>query len=273
MDDARVLQVAVEAARAGGRVALERLGSPGYLRWKGFRDVEVGAALEVQQAIVERIRADFPEHPILAEEGLERPAEDADPLWIVDPVDGSLNYLHGLPVFAVSVAFRSEGLYRVGVVYDPCREELFQGVLGQGARLNGEPIYVHQVEEGLSAYEHAMVGTDWPYGTQARVQSLQVAHLLCSSTLSLVTLGSPALGLCYVACGRLHAYYHLDLDLWDVAAAAVVLREAGATLTNAEGSSWLHANRGYLATNGIVHGEVLRNIAAVRSLYGGRPRA
>jgi myo-inositol-1(or 4)-monophosphatase len=262
-DDATILATAVRAARAGGQVALERLGDPGYLRWKGMRDAEVGAALDVQAAVIEEIRRDFPGHAILAEETSERPADDADPLWIVDPIDGSLNFLQGLPHFAVCVGFRSETIYRVGVVYDPCRDELFQGTLGKGARLNDLPIVVQQVSEGLDAYESAIVGTDWPYDGEPRTKSLQIAQVLVTHTLDLRVMGSPALGLCYVGAGRLHAYFHLDLELWDVAAAAVVLTEAGGILTNARGSSWLYANKAYLATNAVVHGEMLRNIVPI----------
>lgn len=263
LDDAAILETAVRAARAGGRTAMARLGQPGYLRWKGLRDVEVGAALEVQGAIVQQIGRDFPDHAILLEESEARPPEDADPLWIVDPIDGSLNFLQGLPFFSVCVAFRCESLYRVGVVYDPCRAELFQGVLGQGARLNGDPIFVQQVGEGLEAYENAVVGTDWPHSREPRAQALQIAQLMATNMLSLHVMGSPSLGLCYVAAGRLHAYFHLELELWDVAAAGVILREAGGILTNARGSSWLFADKGYLATNGVVHGEMVRNILPV----------
>jgi len=261
--DAAILDTAVRAARAGGKVALDRLGDPGWVRWKGMRDAQVGAALDVQAAILEEIRRDFPDHPILAEESESRPPDDADPLWIVDPIDGSLNYLQGLPFFSICIGFRSEGIYRVGVVYDPCRNELFEGVLGQGARLNGLPIVVQQVSEGLEAYENAIVGTDWPYDGERRTQSLQIAQVLTTHMLDMRVMGSPALGLCYVAAGRLHAYFHLDLRLWDIAAASVVLTEGGGILTNARGSSWLFADRAYLATNGVVHGEMLRNIGPI----------
>lgn len=261
--DAVILETAIRAARTGGQLALSRVGQPGYLRWKGLRDVEVGAALEVQAAIVDVIRRDFPEHAILVEESQTRPPEDADPLWIVDPIDGSLNFLQGLPLFSICVAYRAQGLYRVGVVYDPCRDELFEGVLGLGARLNHEPIVVQQVSEGLDAYEHAIVGTDWPYGGERRAQALQIAQLMAGNMLALHVMGSPALGICYVAAGRLHAYFHLDLELWDVAAAGVIVQEAGGILTNARGSSWLFADKGYLVTNGVIHGEMVRNILPV----------
>ncbi|MBI4212709.1 MAG: hypothetical protein HY534_00175 [Chloroflexi bacterium] len=262
-DDTQILTTAVRAARAGGAVALGHLGQLGYVRWKGMRDVEVEAARVVQQAIVAEIQQDFPEHPILAEESDTAPPADADPLWIVDPIDGSLNYQQALPLFAISLAYRRKGIYRVGVVYDPCRDELFQGVEGRGARLNDQPIVVEQVSEAFEAFENAVLGMDLAREGRRRTQSLQLVQMLASNVLALNVMGAPSLGLCYLAAGRLHAYLGLDLDLWDVAGAAVILKEAGGILTSAQGGSWLFADRSYLATNGVLHGEMLRHMTEI----------
>ncbi len=264
-DDTQILATAVRAARAGGALALSHLGQRGYIRWKGMRDIEVEAARIVQQTIVDEILQDFPEHAILAEESDTPPPDDADPLWIVDPIDGSLNFLQGLPLFAMSVAFRRKGIYRVGVVYDPCRDELFQGVQGRGARLNDEPIVIEQIGEAMDAFENALLGMDLAREGPRRVQSLLLAQFLATHTLGLNVMGAPSLSLCYLAAGRLHAYLALDLDLWDVAGAAVILKEAGGILTSAQGGSWLFADRGYLATNGVLHGEMLRHMTEILS--------
>jgi myo-inositol-1(or 4)-monophosphatase len=263
MDDAPLLDTAIAATREAGALARARLGTPGYLRWKGLRDLVTGSVMEVQALLVDRLRAAFPDHAILAEESDEPPPADAEALWIVDPIDGTLNFAHGIPHFAVCLGFRQRGIYRVGVVYDPCRDELFHAVRDGGAFLNGQPIVVNQVGEGVDAYERAVVGTDWPATLERRKEALLVARLVNVEVLDVSVMGSPALGLCYVAAGRLHAYWHLDLRLWDVAAAAVILEEAGGILTNAEGSSWQHTDGGYLATNGIIHGWMLRGITPV----------
>src|SRR3954447_5952057 len=155
MDDAQALEVAVRAATAGGQVALASLGKIDYQRWKGHRDVVTGATMEVQAAILDVLKAETPDFGILAEEGPEdEPLPlDAEHLWIVDPICGSLNFAQGIPYFAISVALRTQGAIRVGVVYDPCRDEMFAATLSGHSTLNGEPIGVQQISEGYDAFE------------------------------------------------------------------------------------------------------------------------
>ena len=267
MDYSHVLETCTRAAREAGQLALASLGNPGFQQWKGPRDLLAGSVLPIQQRIIDVIHSDFPEHVILAEESAESetnaPPIESDPLWIVDPIDGSLNFYHGVPHFAISIAYREEDIYRVGVVYDPRTDEMFQAVQGRFARLNGQPINVQQIFEGESAYDAAIVGTDLPGGMKERQQSLNIATLLAMQCITLNVMGSPALGLCYVAAGRYHAYYHTDLKLWDVAAASVILGESGGIFTNIRGGSWRHAAGGYIASNGVIHGWMVRNAQAV----------
>jgi myo-inositol-1(or 4)-monophosphatase len=263
MNDQALLETAVAAAREAGELARARLGEPGYLRWKGFRDLVTGSVVEVQTLLLDRLRAAFPDHAILAEESPDAPAPTAEALWIVDPIDGTLNFAQGIPHFAVCVGFRYRGVYELGVVYDPCRDELFHALRGHGAYLNGQPIVVEQVSEGVEAYQRAVIGTDWPSGIERRKETLLVARLINVEVMNVNVMGSPALGLCYVGAGRLHAYVHLDLQLWDVAAAAVILGEAGGILTNTTGGSWQHTDGGYIASNGIIHGSMLRGVMPV----------
>jgi myo-inositol-1(or 4)-monophosphatase len=263
-DDAQRLEAAVRAAREAGQVALAHLGNPLYFTLKSRRDLLVGASLRVQDTIRAIVKEEFPEDEILAEEGPEdEPLPvGAERLWIVDPIDGSTNFFRGLPIFAISIAFRDASGMRLGVVYDPNRDELFTAVRGQGARLNNERITVDIAGEGEDAYDSSLIGTDLPGDTEGRVNGLRAAMHVGNRMLGLVMLGSPALGLCYVAAGRLHAYFHLKLQLWDVAAAAVILQEAGAIFTNGAGSSWLYSDGSYLATNGRLHGGMLRLLRA-----------
>lgn len=267
-DTSRVLETAILAARTGGQLAVTRLGKPGYEKRKGPRDVVAGAVIDVQKRIVDVISQEFPEAHFLLEESDAVQDTQADPLWIVDPVDGSLNFLHGIPIFAVSIAYRVAGLYRVGVVYDPCRDELFHAVTGSGAFLNGHPIHVDLFSDGREAWEQAVVGTDWRGNDDELRKALKLARYVAGETFQLITLGSPALGLCYVAAGRLHAYYGLDaLKLWDVAAGAVILVEAGGIFTSIEGAAWQHAQGGYIASNNVVHGWLNRTAGAILGLY------
>ena len=265
MDDGQALEVAIRAARMGGRIAKARLGDPGYFKWKGHRDIVTGASLDVQEAILAVLRSECPEHGILAEEGPEdEPVPvDAEHLWIVDPICGSLNFAQGIPHFAVSIALRSEGGIRLGVVYDPCRDELFAATVDGPATLNGNVISVQQISEGLEAMGKAVIGTDWPYEGERRQQAVRVMGVFSEQVTECNAMGSPALGICYVAAGRLHAYWHLDLKIWDIAAASVLLTRAGGTLTDANGVTWLYSDGGYIASNSVIHGWTLRGITAV----------
>jgi myo-inositol-1(or 4)-monophosphatase len=261
------LETAMRAARAGGQLARERLGQPGYEKRKGPRDVLPGAALDVQSLIVYALRQEYPEHSFLLEESDEPADENAEHLWIIDPIDGSTNFLHGIPIYAISIAYRENGHYQVGVVYDPSRDEMFHAVAGQGAFLNGRPISVDAFSDGHEAWEQAVLGTDWRGNSDQVRLALRLTRFVAMETFHMVVLGSPALGRCYVAAGRLHGYFALDhLKLWDIAAAAVILKEAGGILTDAEGASWLHPRHGYLASNNVIHGWMNRTAITVLGL-------
>ena len=262
MDDGQALEIATRAAFRAGRLALARTGNPGYLQWKGHRDVVSGASLEVQDAIVSMLQKECAGDAILVEEG---PEDDplpvgAERLWIVDPICGSLNFVHGIPFFAISIALRVQGQLRVGVVYDPMRDETFAARFGEPATLNNRPITVLNTALGPEFWEQAWVGTDLPHSGPRREEALRVFNLFAKETLAQNVMGSPALGLCYVAAGRLHAYWTLDAKPWDVAAACVILAQAGALITDAEGGPWLHSDGGYLAANPASHQWALRGL-------------
>ena len=243
-------ELATRAAFRGGRIAMARLGDPAYLKWKGHRDVVSGASLEVQEAIVSVLRQERPNDAILAEEGPEEEAlaVDAERLWIVDPVCGSLNFVMGVPIFAISIALRVRGMLRVGAVHDPMRDETFAATIGAGAAtLNGRPIGIRATSEGPEFWEQSWIATDLPPSGPRREMALRVFAHYASEVVSQGVLGSPALGICYVACGRLHAYWNLDAKPWDVAAAGVILEAAGGLITDDEGGSWLHSRGGYVA--------------------------
>jgi len=264
-DDARRLEVAQRAARAGGRVALEHLGNPLYFKLKGHRDVMVGASLRVQDAIRDALLAECPDDSFMGEEGPddEELPIAAERLWVVDPIDGSINYLQSLPLYAISIAYREAGVFRVGVVYDPTRDEMFTARHGQGARLNGEPIFIDREGEGEDIYDHSIVATDWPGEGADRTRAHVGAGQLAGRMMTLLVLGTPALAMSYIAAGRIHGYFGLKLQLWDIAAAALILREAGGVVTNLSGGSWLHADGAYVASNAAIHGEMLRLLKVI----------
>ena len=266
MDDEEALELATRAAFRGGRLALARLGDPGFLSWKGHRDVVAGASYEVQGQITTVLQEGAPGDAILAEEGDEDEPLDvnAERLWIVDPVCGSLNFVRGIPLFAVSIAYRVEGQIRVGVVHDPVREETFAARYGEDATLNGQPINVRPVPLGPEFWEQAWVATDIPKSGPRRREALRIFDVMSDEVLSLSVLGSPALGLCYVAAGRVHGYWTLEAQPWDVAAGIFIAYRAGALITDAEGGSWLHSDGSYAAAEPTSHQWMLKSIKFVR---------
>ncbi len=262
------LKVAKRAARTGGEIARARLASPGYLKWTGRRDVATEASLEAQEAIVAAIAAEFPEAGILAKLGPEDAVVpvDASELWIVDSASGSLNFAHGVPHFAITIALRAGGNIRLGVVYDPCRNEMFEATPNTPARLNNEVIVVRQILEGQEAWNNAMVGADWAQSGDLRAQTKTILGIMENQVIDCNLMGSPALGICYVAAGRLHLYWHLDLTIWDVAAPGLILEQSGGVLTDRNGNSWLYSDGGYIASNNVIHGWALSCIQAVTNL-------
>ena len=259
------LTIAERAARAGGHVAVARLGTPGYVTWKGPRDVVSEASLRVQDTILASLAADAPGSAVLAEEGPDDALMpvDAEQLWIVDPICGSLNYVQGIPWFGISVALRLDGHIRVAVVFDPCRGEMFAATDDAPATLNGQRIAVQQISDGVEAWSSAVIGTDWPGTGRRRDQAKRISEVMLDQVTEGRMMGSPALGLCSVAAGRLHAYWHLDLRIWDVAAAGLILQRAGGLLTDTQGMTWLYSDGGYVGSNVVVHNATLSCIKAV----------
>ncbi|HEY1297345.1 MAG TPA: inositol monophosphatase family protein [Chloroflexota bacterium] len=272
MDDLeQVLAVAERAARLGGEIARAKIDEPGqYYSWKRSRDPFVAQSLVVQEAILQTIRASFPDAAVLAEEGPEDEEMPvaADPLWIVDPICGSLNYMHRDPDYTVSVGYLSDGAWKVGVVYEPERDAMYTAMEGGGGAFrNGQRIVVDQFADGAEAWSAAAVAVDWPGDLEARKEMLTVVSTILPAITSLRIMGSPALALCHVASGRLHGYSALDLRPWDVAPAGVILQCAGGTLTNFSGSSWYHSpDGGYVASNSIIHGRLLQSSQALIAL-------
>ncbi len=266
MDDKAARELATRAAFRAGRLAIARVGDPGYLKWRGHRDVIAGAAVEIQDIILATIRQECPNDAFLTEEGPEDEplAVDAERLWIIDPICGSLNFVQGIPFFAVSIALRVAGQLRVGVVYDPLRDETFAAQYGEPATLNNNPITVLNTALGPEFWEQAWVGADLPHDGTELNEALKVFELISKEVLHHVVLGSPALAMCYVACGRLHAYWNLHAQPWDIAAAGLILRQAGGLLTDGEGGSWIHSPGSYVAANPASHQWALRIIKVVR---------
>lgn len=245
------LQQAVEAAREAGAVIREHLGRPRQVRYKGPSDPVTEIDLRCQELVRARLVGANPSHGFLGEEGIDEAGEF---VWIVDPLDGTKNFAHGYPVCCVSIGLERAGRILLGVVYDPNRDELFTAIAGQGAQVNGRPIQVSEVAE----LAEALIITGFARASDAQFELL--ADLERRSH-GIRRDGSAALNLCYVAAGRLDAFWESGLAPWDMAAGGLILQEAGGMLTDLGGKPFNLRDRQVLATNVRLHRQMVEAIA------------
>jgi myo-inositol-1(or 4)-monophosphatase len=250
-------EVAEAAARAGG-AALTRLLRDGEDLEVDYKDARANlvtaADRESQRAVTETILTAFPDHAVDGEEGAAG-NPDAAEVWYVDPLDGTTNFTHGLPFFCVSVALRSHGATLAGAVYDPLHDEMFAGVLGGGATLNGTPVGV----SGIARLDRALVAAQAQTVDPGEIRAFaRLAERLMSVAGGVRSLGSPALTLCAIAAGRLDAYCEYAMDAWDILAGQLILTEAGGTLTLFGGQPHASTDRvDVVASNGYIHAELV----------------
>ena len=247
------LEAAHAAAKQAGEVLRAGFGAEHTITYKGEVDLVTEADREAEQVIREELLGTFPTYGILAEEGGELAGEEGA-RWIVDPLDGTTNYAHRLPIFCVSIALERSGKVVLGVVHDPMGEETFVAEQGRGATLNGEPIRVSDTEEMIQA----LIVTGFPYDRTEMPEALELFGRLAATTQGMRRLGSAALDLCYVASGRLDGYYERGIWPWDLAAGSVILEEAGGKLTNYRGDVLDLDGREIVASNGRLHSAMTR---------------
>jgi myo-inositol-1(or 4)-monophosphatase len=247
------LEAAIHAARAAGKLLCQRFGAAREIRYKGPTDPVTEMDHQAQDLVTKMLGEAFPAYSLLGEEGGRGCAPDG-PCWLVDPLDGTTNYIRGYPLFAVSIALERGDDIVVGVVYNPVLDELFAAEEGQGATLNGHPIHV----SSTSSLEASVLASGFPYDAGA-VENNNSRHWgrFLKRTLSLRCDGSAALDLCHVAMGRLDGFWELDLGPWDMAAGVLIVREAGGCVTHVNGGRFSPYERGILASNSHLHAEML----------------
>ena len=229
-----LLNVAVMAARKAGNLLIRKMNNPEKLKieQKGFNDFVSDADRAAESAVIEIIRKHYPDHAILAEEsGADG---ESDTVWIIDPLDGTTNFLHGFPVFCVSIGVQQKGRMEHAVVYDPLRQELFTASRGAGAQVDGRRVRI----SGQSILAHALIGTGFPF-RQADLELGPYMAMLEKSirnTAGVRRAGAAALDLCYVAAGRLDDFFETGLAPWDLAAGSLIIREAGGIVSGLDGS-------------------------------------
>jgi myo-inositol-1(or 4)-monophosphatase len=249
----RELDTALSAARKAGEVLRAGLGTEHKIHYKGEVDLVTEVDAEAERLIREELLGTFPTYGMLAEEGGELAGEE-DARWIVDPLDGTTNYAHGLSIFCVSIALERSGEVVLGVVHDPMRGETFVAQRGRGATLNDQPIKVSDTDELI----RALIATGFPYDRAEMPETLELFGRFAAATRGMRRLGSTALDLCYLAAGRLDGYYERGIWPWDLAAGSMILEEAGGKLTNYRGDVLDLDGREIVASNGRLHAAITR---------------
>jgi myo-inositol-1(or 4)-monophosphatase len=259
--DPTFLATAVEIVLRAGDIQLARRESGFHVEKKGTIDLVTEVDLECERVGRAVIAERFPSHDVLAEE-MSQPGERASSRyrWVFDPLDGTTNYAHGLPIFCASLALEIDGHAAVGAVYDPTRRELFTAERGIGAFVNGVPLRVSSTRTLLDS----LLVTGFPYDVHKRTADLlEMFGAFLGTARAVRRLGSAALDLCYVAAGRFEGFWEQHLKPWDVAAGARIAEEAGARVTGMDGSSFDPAAAHLIASNGHIHDAMLDVIRGV----------
>jgi len=248
-----LLADAVRISRLTGKLLKDRLLTDFSVDRKGEVDLVTEMDRAAQDLIQQEIQLRYPDHGILAEEDLDIQGSEGFQ-WIVDPLDGTTNYAHRFPVFSISIAVAYEKDVVCGVVYNPVSEELFKAIRGEGASLNAMPLRVSET----SRLDDSLLGTGFPYNIRETAETnLDHFREFALRTQGIRRCGSAALDLCFVASGRLDGFWELNLKPWDIAAGALIVREAGGVTTDFEGNELAMDGSKVLASNGNLHDSMM----------------
>lgn len=257
MDLDAICTFAVDVAREAGALIRDSFGSLQAMDFKGAVNPVTAVDRRVEGLILERLQESYGEHHILAEEEGGDSLHTSAPLWLIDPIDGTNNFAHGFPHIGLSMALLVDGDPRVGVIYDPLRDELFTAIRGGGSTLNGDTIHVSEVKSLAEAF----LSTGFPY--ERRVlednNTRRLDHFLRRS-LAVRRAGAAVLDLAYVACGRLDGHWEPGLKPWDVGAGILLVEEAGGEVTDFKGERLPISGDAIVASNGHIHAAMLRVI-------------
>ena len=260
-DSSPFLQFAVDIVRRAGDLQMAAFGSEFPIRKKGAIDLVTEIDVEIERMFRARVEAQFPDHDVLGEEMGRHRAGDAASrhCWIFDPIDGTTNFAHGLPIFCSSLALEVDGELTIGAVLDPTRQELFTVERGRGAWLNAKRLGVSATTTLLDA----LLVTGFPYTVHRDPdETLGLFGSFIGRARAVRRLGSAALDVCYVAAGRMDGFWEQGLGPWDVAAAALLVQEAGGRITDTGGQPFEARTGRLVASNGHIHDEMLATIAA-----------
>jgi len=255
MDDLK--RVLLDATKEAGKIILKNFNGVFKIDHKeGINNLVTEVDKLAETRIIEVIRKAFPAHSIISEEVGEL-IKPSDYQWIIDPIDGTVNFAHGIPICCVSIGLMYNGQLLMGAVFNPMMDELFVAEKGQGATLNGQPIKVSVKSNFKTAFLVTGFPYNWPDGAE---HPIKVFERLVLEGLPVRRLGSAAIDLCWVACGRFDGFWEYNLQPWDVAAGYLIVQEAGGRVTDFAGKEYDVFDKETLATNGLIHDDMLRVI-------------
>jgi len=245
-------EVVVQAAQEGGRTLIQRFGGPHRVTYRGRGNIVTDTDLLVEERIVSLLLEEFPGFGVLAEESGGEPSPEGY-TWVVDPLDGTRNYVSGIPFFSLVIALARGDRVVLGLTYDPVRQELFLGEEGKGATVNGRPLSASQKEDLFQC----VIRYDMGYQDDRARHALELMVKLWPGMQTMRVMGSSALGLAYAAAGRIDLYFHHSLAPWDLAAGLVLAREAGAIITDREGRPANLFSRSVILSSPRLHAQFL----------------
>ena len=251
-----IINIAIKAARLAGNIIIRAQDRGDNIRIveKGLHDFACRSITAAERIIIDTIQKAYPHHSILGEESGLIEGSDTNTTWIIDPLDGTTNFLHGFPQFCVSIAIKQEEQIMHGVVYDPIRDELFSATRGRGAQMNGRRLRVSNAEK----LDYALLGTGFPFREFTHLDSyMTFLQALVPHCAGIRRAGAAALDLAYVAAGRLDGFWEYGLKPWDIAAATLFIQEAGGWVTTMEGSDQFLFGKSILAASPKIHQQML----------------
>ncbi len=257
-----ITELAIRAAREAGAILRDYAARGFEITNKGRINLLTEADLASEKHIKELIAAHYPAHRIVAEESGVSDHRDSEYCWIIDPLDGTTNFAHGFPCFAVSIGVEHKGELIAGAIYDPSRDEMFAAERGAGATLNGQRMRVSEVEP----LERALVVSGFPYDVRERMDEyLPAWRAFLERAQGVRRFGAAAIDMVYVACGRLDGFWEQGLNAWDTAAGAVIVEEAGGRISKLDGAPFDPDVPSLLCTNGQIHEEMLAVLRSLRA--------
>ena len=251
----KIKQTLEKALTEAGRLVKKAAEKPISIEYKSPVSLVTKTDKNTERVIIDIIKKNFPDHSILGEES--EPSGTSHSKWIIDPIDGTTNFAHRVPDFCISIGYEENGQVKVGGVFNPIKNEWFWGERGKGASLNGKKIKVSKSKK----LTESLLATGFPYDSRKRARYyLKFVEEFILRTHGIRRLGSSAIDLCYVACGRFDGYWEFNLQAWDISAGTLIVEEAGGRLSDFAGKPLSIYGKQLLATNGLIHEEMLNII-------------